>query len=313
MGSCEWCLIDTRERAVEEADDEGPAGKYALLVFLKALERIEIPETDKVNFERAVSEPSAANQSFVTHAVSCGVELTPGFWALYALMIIGTWDKGGSNHAKWLPDLRALQEQDSDEEMRSPQDVLWRAVAESLQILASARDQNTQRDLIHTVTTAAEQCRSLGDADTAYDLVAGVLMVRLPYGVDRRGVAERALKLAEAAGKPHQIAACTSDIALSLLAVAEVDDGLRLDAFDVVERSVELIGKLSKPFLTVLATEFCQLAGLHQWVRPLLLPLLFTVGDADTRRQLGEVIGSDSGHGESRRGRCTTGLPTCRV
>ena len=267
------------------------------MTIAKALEHIDVTDDDRRAFERVLDAPSTTGEGFLGSAVAAGVALTPGVWMLYCSIILQTWDEGGASHAKWLDGLRRLYRPDDDVDDETPRvwaDRLLDSVATILEALACPPDDDTTADLAHAFETLGGLCEELGDTDLAYDLFSGVLTLELPHGPYRRRLAERALRLAETAGRTHQIAVCMADIAVSAVAMAETNLATRLDAFDTVELAVERAAQAPARVAKVVAHGLHKLVTPHDWLRCLLPPLIFIIGSDEARKQLAEIVGGDN-------------------
>ncbi len=269
---------------------------HALLLVAQALKMIDASEEDELAFGKLLDSGLISGKGFVSQAIESGVALTPGFWKLYMGVVLASWDKGGTKHAKWLPEIRLLYRPDSesDEESADRAELVLDSAAKVLQALASPPDEDTDNDLAHEFANLARECEAAGRLDAAYDLFAAVMTLDIPHGSERRQIVERALRLAEDAGKPGQIAVCASDIARSAIAIAEKDPTRRLDAFDAVERAIERSARVQKSISVPLAHGLREAMQPHQWLHCLMPLLIFSIGTETAKNQLGEIVGGNN-------------------
>jgi hypothetical protein len=263
-----------------------------LLSIGKAIGHVSVSSEDDTAIA-ALLEPGrvTAGESFISQAVKSGVALTPGFWARYFQVTLAIWDEGGSRHALSLPELREIYSQSDDRS--NFEDELLDAAADALQILASAHDDDTDKDLGNQLYALARAAERVGDPDSAYNLAAFGLQLGPPPGPQAKIIAEYALSLAVAADRPHQIAVCSGEIAASVAAIADESAESRLATFTACETAIERLARAPNDIAKLVAIRLLDVLRPRPWLLSLGAPLATIAGDAESRRGLTEILGRE--------------------
>ncbi len=115
-----------------------------------------------------------------------------------------------------------------------------------------------------------------GTAPVAYNAMSLVLGCGTRHDADREALARIALRLAEDAGKPHQIAVCAAAVASAVALAAVGSPERRLEAFDACEYAIQRIARTSKAQLAA-AAELGEALEAHDFLGVLRPGMWFAV------------------------------------
>jgi hypothetical protein len=138
------------------------------------------------------------------------------------------------------------------------------------------RSKHLARKRLTTIDGLARRVENAGDAEMAYNLGALALGNDPNHGDSTQVRARYCLRLAEDAGKAHQIAMCSTRLARILADDAEDALDRRLAAFDACENAIERIAAPSE-LQEIAAEELIEVFQKHSFLRVLYPALIFAL------------------------------------
>jgi len=268
---------------------------WAVIQVASALASIPITKADETVLGQ-VEEIGRKTQerSFFQLVLDSKSDVTPGLWALFLLMLGREWDEQTKGLAVVLPELRRMYPSPGD---RAANELLDAAAAalESLGWVGYHQKHEAIQPCellsrFHRLATATE---ALGNADTAYDLLAAALDLGSPEGPLRENVARHAIKLALAAGKMHQVAVCSASLSEAIARAADADSQRRLEAFDSCERTIEWLSLTPQPFRQMAAGLLRDVIRPRDYLQTLSIQLFFFLPEEQLLKELKKTLGTE--------------------
>jgi hypothetical protein len=218
----------------------------AIETIKSVLNIMPIEETDQNKFDQLNRDSqNAGHSSYFDFSLLNGTPLTAAMWANYFRVFVLTWNgilgEATREKAKNLPDMRRKYAIGEDE---TRQKRLLDAIASTLARLGET-SATTLVNLRVTEAFAlaffelAKAVEEAGNPDIAYNVMMIVLSVGPEEATTRELTVRYALSLAQAANRPHQIAACSAKLVEVLLLATNPGPERQLEIFDTFEAAFE--------------------------------------------------------------------------
>jgi len=186
-----------------------------------------------------------AGVTFREAASNLGHDITPDLVAVYLTWIIDKWERGGAAYHR------------TAGPKNGPAGVTG-VMLEIVNEIAAAELSRSGAELytaefrghLHELAGWAE---ADGNAPMAYNAMVLALGCGTRHDADQEALARGALRLAEDADKPHQIAVCAAAVASAIAWAAAGMPERRLEAFDACEYAIQRIARTSKAQLAAAA------------------------------------------------------------
>jgi hypothetical protein len=204
---------------------------------------LAIAEHDVAAFEDLIGQSQQAGYgSYMELAVAQGRPLTPAMWAIYLRSFLLDWESVDGETAASLPAAWEKYAEKGDSIAHRVSEAATDALATLLGTGSGAAVAALDREAVMlSFYRFAKLVEEAGNPDIAYNLMAIAIDGGPPTSTSREEVVRYGLGLASAANRPHQIAACSAHLALTLAHAADHAQPRRLEAFDSLETALERI------------------------------------------------------------------------
>jgi hypothetical protein len=255
--------------------------EVAIETIASALNIVPVAEADQDKLDQLIRDSrNAGDSSYFDFSLLNGTPLMGSMWAIYFRMFVLTWNgflgEAVREKAKELPDIRRKYAIGGDQ---TGQSRLLDAIASALAMLGKTSattlvNKRATEPFALAFFELAKAVQEAGNPDIAYNVMTIVLDIGPEKAATRELTVRYALSLAQAANRPHQIAACSAKLVEVLLLATNPGPERQLEIFDTFEAAFEHLRLSRETFRTKLARMLLGISlkekGLAMFSAPLL-------------------------------------------
>lgn len=216
----------------------------------------------------------AGQLSYMEFAIAEGKPLTPAMWAIYLRRFVEEWELVNCELADSLPGKWQKYAEKGESLAHGVTDAATAALAALLgtdrDAVVAGRSSEAVMLSFHQLARLVEEA---GQPDIAFNLMAVAIEVGPIGSTEHEGVVRYGLQLATAADRPHQIAACSAHLALTLAHAADQVPERRLAAFDAVEAAFERLRLAPASMQQMVSRMLLQAVGEREYLAAFTAPL----------------------------------------